>query len=259
MTARLAISNPDPACIVFAIALMMFTGTASSQAVGMKSAPLDYSVIEATIPVSREVVWWKKRHLEKVKAASAGTAEMIMVGDSLVHNFETSGRQIWNLYFGRYQPLNLGFNADLTEHVIWRLQNGELAGLSPRLAVIMIGTNNGGLRRDPPEFTTAGIAAIISEIRNRLPETRILLLGIFPRGPFPNHPLRILNAQVNKLLPELAEADPAVRFLDISPVFLDANGFLHREIMHDFLHPTVKGYQLWAEAISPTVLQMMEQ
>lgn len=216
-----------------------------------------YGAIEATIPTEREVLWWARRHHEKVAAAARGEAELIMIGDSLVHNFELRGRGLWNLYFGRYRPLNLGFNADLTEHVLWRLQNGELEGISPRLAVIMVGTNNGGLRRDPPTFTRAGIAAIIREIRTRLPETRILLLGIFPRGPFPGHVLRILNAEVNKLLPELAEADPMVRYLDISEVFLDAQGVLHRDIMYDFLHPTVKGYQIWAEAISPTVVEMM--
>lgn len=219
----------------------------------------NYGVVQASIPKERDVLWWARRHKEKVAAAARGEAQLIMIGDSLVHNFETRGLGLWNLYFGRYRPLNLGFNADLTEHALWRLQNGELDGISPKLAVIMIGTNNGGLRRDPPAFTKAGISAIIHEIRWRLPTTRILLLGIFPRGPFPRHELRILNAEVNKVLPELAEDDPMVRFLDISELFLDGQGVLHKDIMYDFLHPTVKGYQIWAEAISPTVIEMMSE
>jgi len=220
------------------------------------SKPSDYLLIEAIVPVAKDANWWTKRHEEKVREAGAGNVGMIMIGDSLVHNFEKRGRQLWYLYFGRYQPLNLGFNADMTEHALWRLQNGELDGISPRLAIIMIGTNNGGLRRDAAKNTAAGIAAIINEIRTRLPDTKVLLLGVFPRGALRKHPLRKLNAKVNELLPELAE-DPAVRFLDISDIFLDNKGRLHRDIMYDFLHPTVAGYQLWAEAISPTVAEMM--
>ena len=222
------------------------------------SAPPDYLLIEAIVPEARDARWWVKRHQEKVRQARSGQAELIMIGDSLVHNFEKRGRQIWHLYFGRYKPLNLGFNADMTEHVLWRLQNGELDGISPRLAVIMIGTNNGGLRRDRPEFTYEGIAAIIEELQARLPETRILLLGVFPRGALKKHPLRKLNARVNFLLPTLAD-DSVVYFMDISEVFLDDRRILHSEIMFDFLHPTVYGYQLWAEAISPTVVELMSQ
>ena len=218
--------------------------------------PPDYLLIEAIVPLAKDAKWWIKRHDKKVREAAAGGVGMIMVGDSLVHNFEKRGRQLWYLYFGRYQPLNLGFNADLTEHALWRLKNGELDGISPRLAIIMIGTNNGGLRRDAPENTVAGIAAIINEIRIKLPDTKVLLLGVFPRGAMRKHPLRKLNARVNELLPELAE-NSAVRYLDISDIFLDNKGLLHRDIMYDFLHPTVAGYQLWAEAISPTVVEMM--
>ena len=200
--------------LVFAACLAL---AATATGAGKESKPPTYGGIEAAIPKERDVLWWARRHKEKVALAAKGEAELVMIGDSLVHNFEVKGRQLWALYFGRYRPLNLGFNADLTEHALWRLQNGELDGISPRLAIIMIGTNNGGLRRDPPAFTQAGIAAIIDEIRTRLPETRILLLGIFPRGPFPRHQLRILNASVNEVLPDLAEADPMVRYMDIPP------------------------------------------
>ena len=220
------------------------------------SPPPDYLLIKATVPEPRDVKWWQKRHDEKVRLAKSGQAELIMIGDSLVHNFEKRGKQIWHLYFGRYKPLNLGFNADQTEHALWRLQNGELDGISPQLAIVMIGTNNGGLRRDLPKYTYAGIAAIIAELRSRLPDTEILLLGIFPRGALKRHPLRKLNAEVNTLLPALAK-DPSVHFMDISGLFLDDRKILHRDIMFDFLHPTIAGYQIWAEAISPTVVKLM--
>ena len=245
---------PFSLLFVCLLALVPWQGARAETA----SKPPDYLLIKAIVPVAKDTNWWTKRHEKKVREAGAGDVGMIMIGDSLVHNFEKRGRQLWYLYFGRYQPLNLGFNADLTEHALWRLQNGELDGISPRLAIIMIGTNNGGLRRDAPQNTVAGIAAIINEIRIQLPDTKVLLLGVFPRGALRKHPLRKLNAKVNQVLPELAE-EPAVRFLDISNVFLDNKGRLHRNIMYDFLHPTIAGYQLWAEAISPTVLEMMRE
>ena len=216
----------------------------------------DSSVITATSSSPSKARWWLKRHKQKVMQAGQGRAEFVMIGDSLVHNFEKTGMRIWTLFYGRYQPLNLGFNRDATENAIWRIKNGELDGISPKLIVIMIGTNNGGLRFDPAEETAEGIQLLIQTIQSRQPESQILLLGIFPRGALPTHPLRKLNAEVNTLLPGLAN-ELGVHYLDISQKFLDQNRLLQKEIMHDFLHPTVKGYQLWAESIAPEVNRLL--
>ncbi|MEH6608495.1 MAG: GDSL-type esterase/lipase family protein [Halioglobus sp.] len=216
----------------------------------------DPGVIAATSPNPSKARWWLKRHKKKVTQAAQGRAEFVMIGDSLVHNFEKKGMRIWTLFYGRYQPLNLGFNRDATENAIWRIENGELDGISPKLIVIMIGTNNGGLRFDPAEQTADGIQLLIQTIQSRQPASQILLLGVFPRGALPTHPLRILNAEVNALLPGLAN-ELGVHYLDISPKFLDQNGVLQKTIMHDFLHPTIKGYQLWAESIAPVVNRLL--
>jgi len=213
-------------------------------------------LLPAVTPSNRSLLWWVNRHLEKSSEPRRGEAGMIMIGDSLVHHFEIEGRTLWYLYFGAYRPLNLGFSADLTENALWRLRNGELDGLSPRLAVINIGTNNSGVRHDPPEQTAEGIRAIVRTLKEKLPDTQILLLGVFPRGPFPQNHLRTLNAQVNEYLPRIA-AEECVHYLDIGAQFLDGRKVIHREIMRDFLHPTVLGYQIWAEAISPTVRRLM--
>ena len=213
-------------------------------------------VIAATSPTASKARWWVKRHEKKVKQAARGRAEFVMIGDSLVHNFEKKGMRIWTLFYGRYQPLNLGFNRDATENAIWRIENGELDGISPKLIVIMIGTNNGGLRFDPPEETAEGIQLLIEAIQSQQPTSQILLLGVFPRGALPTHPLRKLNAEVNTLLPSLAN-ELGVHYLDIGQSFLDQNGVLQKEIMPDFLHPSIKGYQLWAESIAPVVNQLL--
>jgi beta-glucosidase len=219
-------------------------------------AERNYVSIPAVAATERSIRWWQLRHRAKVIQARTGEAQMLMIGDSLVHNFEKRGKQLWHLYFGRYQPLNLGSNSDRTQNVLWRLQNGELDGVKARVAVIMIGTNNGGISFDPPSHTAAGIQAIIREIHKNNADTKILLLGVFPRGPLPRHRLRRLNAVVNRLLPALADNESTF-YMDISDTFLDKNRLLHRSVMFDFLHPTVHGYQLWAEAISPMVMRLM--
>ena len=97
---------------------------------------------------------------------------------------------MWTKYYADRNALNLGFSGDRTENVLWRLQNGEIDGIAPKLAVIMIGTNNTGHRSDPPEQIAAGVQAILSELQQRLPDTKVLLLAIFPRGADKDDPMR---------------------------------------------------------------------
>ncbi len=224
---------------------------------GATESEPSYILIPSVSPKRKNVRWWQNRHAKKSLQAQTGQPDLIMIGDSLVHNFETRGRQLYYLYFGRYDPLNLGFNADLTEHALWRLRNGEIDGISPKLAIIMIGTNNSRRKADPPDHTYEGIREIINELRARLPNTRILLLGIFPRGPKKGHPLRQKNEAVNLLLPKLADGE-SIFYMDIGDKFTDEAGNLTRKIMYDFLHPTVAGYQIWAESISPVVVELMK-
>ena len=155
-------------------------------------------------------------------------------------------------------PLNIGYSGDRTEQVIWRLQHGEVDGISPRLAVIMIGTNNAGHRQDKPEDTAAGVKAILGELRTRLPDMKCLVLAIFPRGEKTDDPLRQLNDATNKILKTLAD-DQHVFFLDINAEFLDDDGTLPKDLMPDLLHPNEKGYEIWAAAMEPTIQKLLDE
>lgn len=193
--------------------------------------------------------WWDARHEAKLREkASSTNIELVLIGDSITHGWETEGRQAWADCFGKRGTLNLGFSGDRTEHVIWRLRNGEVDGLSPRMVVLLIGVNNGGHRRDKPEDTAAGIGVILDELRSRLPDAKILLLAILPTGEKPDDPLRLLNDEVNRLIARYADGDRIV-FCDIGKAFLDENGFLSGSIMPDFLHPNDRGYRIFAEAL----------
>ena len=161
-------------------------------------------------------------------------------------------------YYGNRRAVNLGFSGDCTEHVLWRLNHGEIDGIAPKLAVVMIGTNNTGARRDPPEETAAGIQAILFTLRSRLPDTRILLLGVFPHSASADAPLRQVNVAINSLIHTYAD-NQQIFFLDLSRHFLDNHGRLSQHLMPDYLHPNEHGYQVWADGMEEMLTRLLDE
>jgi beta-glucosidase len=203
------------------------------------------------------VKWWQPRHDQKLAdLKKMKNVDLLMIGDSITHGWEGHGKKVWDEYYSKRNAFNIGFSGDRTEHVLWRLQHGAAKGISPQLAVIMIGTNNTGHRQDPAEETAAGIKAIIAELQKQHPETRILLLAIFPRGAKTDDPLRKLNTAINEVVAGYAD-DRKVFFLDINSEFLDDDGTLPKSVMPDLLHPHEAGYATWAKAMEPTIAKLM--
>jgi len=206
--------------------------------------------------------WWIPRHQEKLaelaRRQDAGEPTgIVFLGDSITHNWENQqGKAVWAQRYAAWHPLNLGFSGDRTENLLWRLQHGEVDGIAPKAAVLLIGTNNTGHRQDDPAITFAGIRRDLDELRQRLPRTRILLLAIFPRGAGPADEARRLNEQVNAMLPSLADGKQ-VFFLNLNQAFLGPDGTLSTEIMPDLLHPNARGYAIWADAMAPTLDALM--
>jgi len=201
--------------------------------------------------------WWMPRHEQKLaELEKQGEVDLLMVGDSITHGWERGGRATWDRYYAKRKAFNLGFSGDRTEHVLWRLANGAVDGISPKLAVVMIGTNNTGQRQDPAEDTAAGVKAIIDDLGKRLPRTRVLLLAIFPREPHANGKQRRLNSAINELIAKFADGRK-VFYLDVNKSFLKEDGRLTKDIMPDFLHPNAKGYEIWAKAMEPTLERLM--
>ncbi|UGQ44564.1 GDSL-type esterase/lipase family protein [Massilia endophytica] len=207
--------------------------------------------------------WWIPRHEKKLeevrKLREAGKSpQLIFVGDSITEGWEKSGAPVWQRYYAKYNAVGLGFSGDTTENVLWRLQHGEVDGIAPRVAVLMIGTNNAGHREDEPEATAAGVKAIIEDLRRRLPQTKILLLAIFPREEQPSAFLRRLNERVNAIIGGYAD-DRHVFFANINSSLLNADGTLSREIMPDMLHPQEKGYEIWARSMEPVLQKLLSE
>ncbi|MDX1965279.1 MAG: platelet-activating factor acetylhydrolase IB subunit [Pirellulales bacterium] len=193
-----------------------------------------------------------QRFNERIKQGDVG---VLFIGDSITEAWEGPGKEIWNKRFAPRKAVNLGISGDRTQHVLWRLENGNIAGIEPKAAVIMIGTNNSNGRDHTAEQIADGIKAIVQKLRKELPTTKILLLAIFPRGEKPN-PQREKNATASKLASELAD-DKMVYFLDIGPKFTQADGTISADVMPDFLHLSPQGYQIWADAIEDKLAELL--
>lgn len=205
---------------------------------------------------------WDARHAAKCRAAAAGNHDLVFIGDSITHLFEGDaawpgrGEQVWAEFYGRRKALNLGYGWDRTQNVLWRLANGEFANQSPRLVVLMIGTNNlassNNCAGSTPDQTVEGVQAVCAAITAAAPASHILLMAVLPRGT-PDDPARAQIRQVNQQLEAFARDNPRMTFLDIGSRFLDASGTIPIALMDDLCHPTAAGYRIWAETIEPIV------
>jgi beta-glucosidase len=207
--------------------------------------------------------WWMPRHEQKLREArelkqAARAPQLVFVGDSITQGWENAGKAVWQRHYAKYNALDLGFGGDHTENVLWRLQHGEVDGLAPKVAVLMIGTNNTGDRQEDPVTTAAGIKRLVEELRTRLPNTKVLLLAVFPRDEKPSSTLRQLNNRVNALIAGHADGR-SVFFLDINHALMNPDGTLSKDVLPDLLHLSEKGYGLWAQAMNPTLQKLLSQ
>lgn len=205
---------------------------------------------------------WLKRHEEFSAIAAKGDVEVVFWGDSITDGWRNSGKAVWNRDLAPLKAANFGIGGDHVENVQWRMDNGELPpSLKPKVAVLMIGTNNtgymSGAHMEKPEAIAQAITRLVETVNQKSPRTQILLLGIFPRGENPSDRLRQNNEAVNAILCKL-DGTRNVRYLDLAGKFLAADGTLSRERSPDLLHLSPQGYEIWSRAIVPEIKQMLE-
>jgi beta-glucosidase len=198
-----------------------------------------------------------QKHESFLKRGKEGPIGLLFIGDSITQGWG-GAKEVWSKSYDKYQPANFGIGGDRTQHVLWRIENGELDGISPKVVVLMIGTNNTG--GDTAEAIAKADTKIIQAICAKLPKARVLVLGIFPRG---NKATGELNAgtmakikEVNAVLAKLDDGK-TVRYLDLADKFI-VGGKIPMDVMPDQLHPNAKGYQIWAEAMQPLLEEMMK-
>jgi beta-glucosidase len=221
----------------------------------------------AVTPEDKPKQEWQDRHNAFVERVKKGNVDLLFIGDSITHGWESKGKNVWQKYYGNRNAVNLGIGGDSTQHVLWRLDHGEIAGISPKLAVVMIGTNNSNGDYCTSEQIADGIIAIVQKLRSDLPNTKVLLLAIFPRGDAEQRKDKVTegsynaqwakNEKASKIASKIAD-NKMVFYLDINKKFLNNKGVLTRDVMPDLLHPNEKGYEIWAEAIEPSIVKLMK-
>ena len=203
---------------------------------------------------------WAARHHSILQRLKSHPPQLVFLGDSITHfwggfpaDARLRGPAVWDKYYAARNPINIGYGWDRTENVLWRLRHGEVDGISPKAVVVMIGTNNAGI--NTVDEIAAGVSAICDELHLRLPNAKILLLGIFPRGPKPDA-MRDKVTAINARLAPL-NGTKNITYLDIGKVFLEPDETISKEIMNDYLHPTAAGYERWAAAMEPTLKKLL--
>jgi beta-glucosidase len=199
---------------------------------------------------------WLTRHESFNKRVAQGKVDLVFIGDSITQGWEGSGKDVWAKYYANRNTVNLGIGGDRTQHVIWRLDNGNLKNITPKAAVIMIGTNNSGSNTSAE--IADGVKVIVEQIRKMSPKTKILVLGVFPRGTNNDDARRKVNQGANAIFKNLADSKH-VHYLDIGAHFLTDDGTLTREIMPDLLHLSPKGYLIWAESIEKPLVDLLDE
>lgn len=209
-------------------------------------------VTPATQPRPRD----DARHQGFLEIARKGNIDLLFVGDSITDWWAQAprGLPVWNETFGKLNAANFGIAGDTTQGVLWRMQNGELDGFKAKLIILMLGTNN--INSNPNDEIAEGDRLIVEEFKKRQPQAKVLILGVFPRNADPANPLRASIKEINAKLATMAD-NKQVFYMDIGDKFLTADGTLTTEIMADGLHPTTKGYQIWADATLPRVKELM--
>ncbi len=226
----------------------------------------------AAVPIARlDTPWWRERHAEKLAELKRGRVDLVFLGDSITQDWEKAGpapwgdyRPGWKQFYGDRNAINLGFSGDATSHLLWRIRNGEIDGIAPKLTVILIGANNLGRVHWPADENVVGIETVVAEVRRRLPNSKILLLGVLPseRSEWATQTTLAINRALAARYGNAAV--PSVTWLDVGGVFM-RNGTLDRTLFTDPLlqppqaplHPSVQGQERMAAAMEPTIAGLL--
>lgn len=205
--------------------------------------------------------WWANRFYcihKQIESLKGKDVDLVLMGDSIMHFWEWKHPQSWKTFTQGRTVLNCGYGGDRTQHVIWRIQHGELDGYKAKAVLLMIGTNNNSSKETKPENVLKGIEKIVALIREKQPWAKIILHPIFPRGVSATDErhaaARGRNDQTNVLLKQFADANARdIIWVDFNAKLVDATGWVPPEIMADKIHPTDKGYDFWMEAVNPVL------
>lgn len=191
---------------------------------------------------------WMARFEANLDKLKDGPYDLVFDGDSITENFQYGGIDVMKKHYAGIKVLDNAIGGDQVEHVTWRLLHGDLEGQNPKLIVILAGSANIG---QVPEDVADGVKLLLTKLKEKCPNSHILLMGFLPRGQYSTTPDRIWAAKVTEIISHFG--DDQVTYIDIGPKLLEPDGSISVETMGDYLHPSAKGYEIWADAIQPIV------
>ena len=214
---------------------------------------------ENTATVPNLMPFFQQKHQANLEVARKGDIDVLFMGDSITDFWRNEGgpyggKPVLDKYFGHLKVANFGIAGDTTQGVLYRLENGEGKGFSPKVVMLMIGTNN-TMQNTAPEIAE-GIGAVVLELQKDFPMAKILLLAVFPRNT-PTDPVRKTIDEINTSISKLDDGKK-IFYLDTGSKFLDEKGFIPKDVMSDSLHPTTKGYEIWANAVKDHIENLMK-
>jgi lysophospholipase L1-like esterase len=205
--------------------------------------------------------YFMKMHVMFLQQRALGGIDLLFIGDMLIDNWRkpapAGGQEIWTKLYAPLNAANFGCGADKTQNLLWRIDHGELDAITPKVVVLLIGTNN---IQYPPDDILLGEMAVIQEIHQKLPNAKLLIIGLIPRGIDINNPYVVrMRDKIKKVNDGLAQLDDGqmTHFLDLGPQFIDDKGNLNTDLIPDGLHLNAKGYQVWAQSMQQVLSDMM--
>lgn len=196
---------------------------------------------------------WMSQHNRHVLETKEREPDVVLIGDSIIHHLQY--RTVWHELFEPLHCLNFGISGDSTQHVLWRIHNGELDNIQPKVVVILVGTNN---VNDSPEDTAEGIIEIVKTVRGRLPDCHIVIVDLLPRGQHENH-LRERNKAVNKIVRAQVQGWPRVETVAADKGLVQPDGTISHLDMLDYLHLTDNGYRKAFQELHELLLQLLSE
>ena len=245
---------------IIAIASRPWIYASDVPAVTLPAAAVTNNAVMPVMWLEKDSYDWGKRHAKVLELQKTLDPDIVLFGDSITHFWggpplagHVNGPNAWADTFGSHRVLNMGFGWDRTQNVLWRLEHGEMDGPHPKVVVINIGTNNfsktSNARENTPMEVAEAIAAIVDGVRQKSPSSRIVVMGVFPRGFSVDNPYRAKIRALNALLAAQLAGQPSTTFLDISDKFLSKDGTISPTILFDGTHPTEAGYAIWGKAL----------
>jgi lysophospholipase L1-like esterase len=228
-------------------------------AVAVLAASLLWAAEAPVIQPTPKAGEWKQDHERFVALAAKGGIDVLFLGDSITARWANAGRDVWQKNYAPLKAANFGIGGDKVENLLWRVQNGELEGVKPKVVVLLAGVNNSwGCPRDQQEtrgqYIAEGLTQIVKTIRAKCPDAKVLVLAMFPLDDGRAPCVKLANETIAKL-----DDGKTVRYLDIGPQLTDASGNARKEYLADNVHLSAKGYEVWASAMAPMLGELLGQ